>query len=79
MNSSLLTGATQGQIEKRLDNLSDQVQRHLDAGFEAHKGTVKLNAIWECTNGDDVNNSKTLQLGATLDGSSVFVTVPVVQ
>lgn len=78
LNTSLITGATETHTRRRLDNLEDRVQQHIDAGFEAHAHTVKVNSVWECADGADVVNSKQLQFGAVLNGGPVVVVVPIV-
>lgn len=77
-NTSLVTGATETHTRKRLDNLEDRVQQHIDAGFEAHAHVVKVNSVWTCTNGDTISSSKKLQLTALLNGGNVYVVAPVV-
>ena len=78
LNTSLITGATETHTRRRLDNLEDRVQQHIDAGYEAHAHTVKINSAYVLPDSSTIINSKQLQIGAVLNGGPVIVVVPIV-
>lgn len=88
INTNLVTAAAENRVSARLDQLADDVQVHIDAGLEAHAKTNIINAAyaevlregggaWPGGIPDTITGSKTLQIGALINGGSFVIETPI--